>query len=162
MSLDFSTKKTLLTVAEIKGIHVLWTHSSFFLWRFYNIEISECIILHFLFIGDDNITLIFQTGLLDDIAKGLLSSQLLISFVSDEYAASSNSMTELNFAALTLQIPIVLAVVGQGDNWKKSEVSYSFIFTLILCLILSMRGCRGRDHMVVGFTITYAIIAYHH
>jgi hypothetical protein len=115
-----------------------------------------------LFIGDDNITLIFQTGLLDDIAKGLLSSQLLISFVSDEYAASSNSMTELNFAALTLQIPIVLAVVGQGDNWKKSEVSYSFIFTLILCLILSMRGCRGRDHMVVGFTITNAIIAYHH
>jgi hypothetical protein len=101
-----------------------------------------------LFIGDDNITLIFQTGLLDDIAKGLLSSQLLISFVSDEYAASSNSMTELNFAALTLQIPIVLAVVGQGDNWKKSEVSY-------------MRGCRGRDHMVVGFTITYAISAYH-
>jgi hypothetical protein len=61
------------------------------------------------------------------LAKGLLSSQLLISFVSDEYAASSNSMTELNFAALTLQIPIVLAVVGQGDNWKKSEVSYNVV-----------------------------------
>ena len=25
-----------------------------------------------------------------------------------------------------------------------------------------MRGCRGRDHMVVGFTTTYAISAYHH
>jgi len=24
------------------------------------------------------------------------------------------------------------------------------------------RGCRGRDHMVVGFTTTYAISAYHH
>ena len=24
------------------------------------------------------------------------------------------------------------------------------------------RGHRGRDHMVVGFTTTYAIIAYHH
>jgi hypothetical protein len=23
-------------------------------------------------------------------------------------------------------------------------------------------GCRGRDHMVVGFTTTYAISAYHH
>ena len=23
------------------------------------------------------------------------------------------------------------------------------------------RGCRGRDHMVVGFTTTYAISAYH-
>jgi len=22
--------------------------------------------------------------------------------------------------------------------------------------------CRGRDHMVVGFTTTYAISAYHH
>ena len=24
------------------------------------------------------------------------------------------------------------------------------------------RGCGGRVHMVVGFTITYAISAYHH
>jgi hypothetical protein len=24
------------------------------------------------------------------------------------------------------------------------------------------RGLHGRDHMVVGFTTTYAIIAYHH
>jgi len=24
------------------------------------------------------------------------------------------------------------------------------------------RGCCGRDHMVVGFTTTYAISAYHH
>ena len=24
------------------------------------------------------------------------------------------------------------------------------------------RGCRGRDCMVVGFTTTYAISAYHH
>ena len=25
-----------------------------------------------------------------------------------------------------------------------------------------MRGCHGRDHMVVGFITTYAITAYHH
>jgi hypothetical protein len=24
------------------------------------------------------------------------------------------------------------------------------------------RGCLGHDHMVVGFTTTYAISAYHH
>jgi hypothetical protein len=24
-----------------------------------------------------------------------------------------------------------------------------------------LRGCRGHDHMVVGFTATYAISAYH-
>ena len=27
---------------------------------------------------------------------------------------------------------------------------------------VSQSGCRGRDRMVVGFTITYAISAYHH
>jgi hypothetical protein len=25
-----------------------------------------------------------------------------------------------------------------------------------------VRGCRGHDHMVVGFTTTCAISAYHH
>jgi hypothetical protein len=28
--------------------------------------------------------------------------------------------------------------------------------------VYSNRGCRGRDRMVVGFTTTYAISAYHH
>ena len=27
---------------------------------------------------------------------------------------------------------------------------------------MQKRGCRGHDHMVVGFTTTYAISAYHH
>ena len=27
---------------------------------------------------------------------------------------------------------------------------------------LKNRGCRGRDRMVVGYTTTYAISAYHH
>lgn len=50
----------------------------------------------------------------------------MIAFVSDDYTSSNNSMTELNFAALTLHIPIIFAIVGQGDNWKKSEVSLLF------------------------------------
>ena len=29
-------------------------------------------------------------------------------------------------------------------------------------LISVLRGLRGRDRMVVGFTTTYAISAYHH
>jgi len=29
-------------------------------------------------------------------------------------------------------------------------------------ILLTFRGRRGRDHMVVGFTTTYAIGAYHH
>ena len=27
---------------------------------------------------------------------------------------------------------------------------------------MARRGRRGRDRMVIGFTTTYAIIAYHH
>ena len=27
---------------------------------------------------------------------------------------------------------------------------------------LQKRGCHGHDHMVVGFTTTYTISAYHH
>jgi hypothetical protein len=39
-----------------------------------------------------------------------------------------------------------------------------FIAMGITGLILKVvfRGRRGRDHMVVGFTITYAISVYHH
>jgi len=29
-------------------------------------------------------------------------------------------------------------------------------------MIYQAGGCRGRDRMVVGFTTTYAISAYHH
>ena len=29
-------------------------------------------------------------------------------------------------------------------------------------LKIMKRGCRGRDHMVVGFTTTYTISAYHY
>jgi hypothetical protein len=33
---------------------------------------------------------------------------------------------------------------------------------LSICFQKEARGRRGRDRMVVGFTITYAISAYHH
>jgi hypothetical protein len=36
---------------------------------------------------------------------------------------------------------------------------YSILGTFILC---SARGRRGRDRMIVQFTTTYAISAYHH
>jgi len=36
-----------------------------------------------------------------------------------------------------------------------------FPFVIVLC-VLRCRGRRGRDRVVVGFTTTYAISAYHH
>jgi len=34
--------------------------------------------------------------------------------------------------------------------------------TLRIIFTLTQGGRRGRDHIVVGFTTTYAISAYHH
>ena len=36
------------------------------------------------------------------------------------------------------------------------------LFKITLSLILFLRSRSGRDHMVVGFTTTYAISVYHH
>jgi hypothetical protein len=38
-----------------------------------------------------------------------------------------------------------------------------FLFTVFFCLVFfHARGRRGRDRMVVGFTIAHVISAYHH
>jgi hypothetical protein len=37
-----------------------------------------------------------------------------------------------------------------------------FFVTVRDFLSHEVRGCRGHDRMVVGFTATYAISAYHH
>ena len=50
---------------------------------------------------------------------------------------------------------------------KKIKEFFFFWYMHGHCLILpiitiSVRGHRGRDRMVVGFTTTYAISVYHH
>jgi hypothetical protein len=46
------------------------------------------------------------------------------------------------------------------------NISYSDIFKAVVFgwffLHIFLRGCRGRDGVVVGFTTTCAISAYHH
>ena len=44
-----------------------------------------------------------------------------------------------------------------GEEW--SDVSIPYIQYI---LFYFFRGCRDRDHMVIGFTTTYAINAYRH
>ena len=48
-----------------------------------------------------------------------------------------------------------------SEQWF-SEINYSFLNILLFRHPGIWRGCHGRDHMVVGFTTTYAISAYHH
>ena len=43
-----------------------------------------------------------------------------------------------------------------GEEWSDVSIPY------IQYIFYFFRGCRGRDHMVVGFTTTYAINACHH
>ena len=64
----------------------------------------------------------FQNGLFDDIAEGLLSARLVIVCVSDEYAASQTCQIEFRYAANTLKLPIIVAAVGTGDAWRATEV----------------------------------------
>ena len=67
---------------------------------------------------------IFQNGLFDDIAEGLLSAKVVIVCVSDEYAASHTCQIEFRYAANTLKLPIIVAAVGTGDAWRATEVRF--------------------------------------
>ena len=44
---------------------------------------------------------------------------------------------------------------------RKIFLNARFIFFILLSWWFFLRGCRGRDRMVVAFTTTYAISAYH-
>ena len=50
---------------------------------------------------------------------------------------------------------------GKSCNCFYFKNSTMFIYIHILSYKFT-RGCRGRDHTVVGFTTTCPIIAYHH
>ncbi|XP_076085942.1 uncharacterized protein LOC143056672 isoform X1 [Mytilus galloprovincialis] len=63
-----------------------------------------------------------NSGLFDDIADGLRKAKVMVACVSDEYANSKNCKMEFRFAVAKLKIPTVLAVVGTGYNWERSEI----------------------------------------
>ncbi|XP_069137453.1 uncharacterized protein [Argopecten irradians] len=55
------------------------------------------------------------------IAKGLCESRVMVACVSDEYANSRNCIREIKFA-IQINLPIIIAVVGTGVRWLKTEV----------------------------------------
>lgn len=63
-----------------------------------------------------------QTGLIQDITEGLKRAKVVIACVSDEYVTSKNCQMEFRFASMTLRIPILIAVVGTGVEWMRSEI----------------------------------------
>ncbi|KAL8604081.1 hypothetical protein ACOMHN_024906 [Nucella lapillus] len=61
-------------------------------------------------------------GLFKNITQGMRQAQVLVACVSDQYIKSENCMMELRFGVLTLNLPLVICVVGTGREWKMSEV----------------------------------------
>ena len=67
---------------------------------------------------------------------------------------------------------IYIAILGQAPVKNQIFILYNLGKIKKKCLptymypptypILKMRGCRGHDHMLVGFTTTYAFSAFHH
>ena len=49
---------------------------------------------------------------------------------------------------------------------SRSQISHIFEVTIWSILSFSntllQRDCHGHDHMVIGFTTTYAVSSYHH
>ena len=83
-----------------------------------------------------------QSRLFEDIAEGLRRAQLLVACVSDEYSASEMCRREFRFAVSTLKLPAIIAVVGQGNNWRNSEVLPQY---LLIGVCTSYYKCFMQD-----------------
>jgi hypothetical protein len=63
-------------------------------------------------------------GLFGQITKGLNEASVMVACISDEYCVSENCLLEFRFAHSSLRKPIVKAIVGTGNEWKKHEISF--------------------------------------
>ncbi|XP_021366171.1 uncharacterized protein LOC110458668 [Mizuhopecten yessoensis] len=63
-----------------------------------------------------------KDGLYHDIAVGLQNSRVLVACVSDEYVMSNACMMEIRFGVCTMNLPLIVVVVGTGQKWKQSEI----------------------------------------
>jgi hypothetical protein len=51
-------------------------------------------------------------------------AKMVVACISDEYAQSENCKLEFRFAHVSLKLPIVKAVVGLGNEWRKHEIAF--------------------------------------
>ena len=63
-------------------------------------------------------------NLFGEITEGMNKASVVIACVSDEYVKSKNCTLEFRFAHVSLKLPIVKAVMGIGNEWKKHEISF--------------------------------------
>ena len=65
-----------------------------------------------------------STSLFGEITKGMNLASVIICCFSDEYVKSKNCVLEFRFAHVSLKVPIIKAVVGTGNEWRKNELSF--------------------------------------
>lgn len=63
-------------------------------------------------------------GIYGAMTKGMNSASVVVACVSDEYAASPTCKLEFRFAHVSLKLPIIKAVVGTGNEWRKNEIAF--------------------------------------
>ena len=63
-------------------------------------------------------------SLFQGITSGINSACVFISCLSDEYVQSENCQLEFKLAHISLKMPIIKAIVGTGNEWRKHELSF--------------------------------------
>lgn len=64
------------------------------------------------------------TNLFGEITKGLNRAKLVVVCISDEYVTSQNCSLEFRFAHVSLRVPIIKAICGIGNEWRKNELAF--------------------------------------
>ncbi|CAF0705574.1 unnamed protein product, partial [Brachionus calyciflorus] len=59
-----------------------------------------------------------------EITKGINQAKCIVACISDEYVESLNCKLEFRFAHISLKIPIIKAIVGLGNEWRKNEIAF--------------------------------------
>ncbi len=59
-----------------------------------------------------------------EITKGMNLANVVICCFSDEYVKSQNCVLEFRFAHISLKLPIIKAIVGTGNDWRNTEISF--------------------------------------
>ena len=65
-----------------------------------------------------------SSGLFGEITKGLNKAKLVVACVSDEYVKAQNCTLEFRFSHVSLKLPIIKAIVGTGQEWRKDEIAF--------------------------------------
>ena len=63
-------------------------------------------------------------SLFNEITKGMNLAKVIVCCFSDEYTRAKNCILEFRFAHVSLKTPIIKAIVGTGNNWRRNELSF--------------------------------------